>query len=101
MREGLAHEGLEDGRRGDGESGFGFFSRGLPDVRDFYRLPLICLDQGLRPRPQLADGGGNLFAAKTEALLEGLREVHPVEAVEADVFEQGRRRFLVVGERAL
>ena len=101
MRDGLLREGLQYRSAVDGERVVGFFARCGPDIRNFNWLARVGLDEALRQRGEFADGRRNHVAAKTEPLLDGLREVHAVKAVEAEIFQQHRRLLLVGGERAL
>ena len=101
MREGLAHEGLEDRRARRWKRRPRHRRAARSRFRELDGLAPCRLRRGPARAPQLADGGGDLVAAKTEALLDGLREVHAVEAVEAEIFEQRRGLFLGFGQRAL
>jgi len=101
MRDGLADEGFEEVRAVDGVRRVRIGTRGVPDFRDGYRRAGVGGDEALGEAGEFADVGGDEVAAESEALLNGLREVHAVEAVEAEIFEDGGELLFVGGERAL
>jgi len=101
VREALADEGLQDVRAFYRIGGVRIGARSVPDFRDSDGRTGGGGDKALRESGEFANICGDEVAAESESLLDGLREVHAVEAVEAEVFKQGGELLFVGGERAL